>query len=213
MSRVLVAASAMLGSLALPGSAHAQPDPVADSGAHRGPVLAPHLADTPDQFWSVGVGVERFGGDVETGGNLVGLAAMFRIHSFGPHALLMIEPTTDGYQDWRFLAGIGLRGYFPLLGASFSYGVGLHAEVRLEDHFWLAYATPVELGGVLWRRDSWDIELFVGARRAFAGKLIRHYLIDPNGFDNENAQDELDRLRHDDPWRAFVRLVFARRID
>jgi hypothetical protein len=210
MIRALLAVCA---TVALSGVAHAQAGPIADDGAHRGPVLPPHLAPASSTFWSVGLGVERFGARVETGSNMVGVATMFRFGSFGPHAILMTEPTSESYQDWRFLAGLGLRGYFELLGTSFSYGVGVHAELRLEDHFWLAYATPLELGSVLWSRHSWDIELFVGVRRAFAGELIHHYLIDPNGYDNENAQDELDRLRKDDPWRGFVRIVFARRID
>jgi hypothetical protein len=210
MIRALLVACALP---VLPAVAHAQTDPLADRGAQRGAVLPPHLAEAPDTFWSVGVGLERFGGELGTGDNLIGVATMFRIRSFGPHALLMTEPSTQGYQDWRLLAGLGLRGYFDLLGASFSYGVGVHAEARLDDHFWLAYATPFELGSVLWSRESWDIELFLGVRRAFAGELIRNYLLDPNGYDNENAQDELDRLRKQDPWRGFVRIVFARRID
>jgi hypothetical protein len=186
---------------------------VVDDGVQRGRVLPEHLASSPETFWSVGIGVERFGAKVEDDNNLIGVATMFRIRSFGPHALLMAEPSPEGYQDSRFVGGLGLRGYFPLLGTSFSYGVGVHAEIRLRDHYWLAYATPLELGAVLWSKDSWDIELFLGARRAFAGELIDHFLIDPNGLDNENAQDELDRIRHDDPWRGFLRLVFARRID
>ena len=210
MIRALFAACA---SLAVASAAHAQHSPTADRGAHSGPVLPRHLVRTPEQFWSVGLGVERFGADVDTGGNMIGVATMFRIRSFGPHVLVMTEPSTQGYQDWRYLAGFGMRGYFDVLGATFSYGVAMHAEVRLDDHFWLAYATPLELGSVLWSRESWDIELFIGARRAFAGELIWHYLIDPNGFDNENAQDELDRLRTDDPWRGFIRIVFARRLD
>jgi hypothetical protein len=193
--------------------ARADESPVSDDGVQEGRVLPEHLAHQPDTFWSVGLGVERFGAKVDDDNNLIGIATMLRIRSFGPHALLMVEPSEEGYQDSRFLGGVGLRGYFPLLGTSFSYGVGVHAEIRLKDHFWLAYATPLELGAVLWSKDSWDIELFVGVRRAFAGELIDHFLIDPNGFDNENARDELETIRHDDPWRGFLRLVFARRID
>lgn len=206
------AALAAVCSLTAPARAQSEA-PLADRGAHRGPVLPPHLSKMPERFWSVGIALERFGSGFSGNDNLVGIATMFRIRSFGPHALVMSKPSPEGYEESRFLAGAGLRGYFTALGVSMSYGVGVHAEVRLEDHFWLAYATPLELGAVLWSRNSWDVELFVGARRAFAGELIDQFLIDPNGFDNENAQDELDRVRHDDPWRAFVRVVFARRID
>jgi hypothetical protein len=43
--------------------------------------------------------------------------------------------------------------------------------------------------------------------------LINTFLIDPNGFDNEDAQRELDVARDKRPWRGFLRIVFARRID
>ena len=179
----------------------------------RGRVLPEKLAPKSNSYFTVGVGLERFGREVAGNDNLIGLAAMWRIQSFGPHVLLMTKPSDGGYEDSRFLAGIGLRGYFPLLGTSFSYGVGLHIETRLEDHYWLAYATPLELGAVVWAKNSWDIEVFVGARRAMAGALINHFFIDPNGFDNENAKEELDRLRTDTPWQGFLRVVFARRIE
>jgi hypothetical protein len=181
--------------------------------AMRGRVLPEKLAPRSNSYFSVGVALERFGREVAGNDNLFGLAAMWRIYSFAPHALLMSKPSDAGLEDSRFLAGLGLRGYFPLLGTSFSYGVGVHAEMRLEDHYWLAYATPLELGAVIWAKDSWDIEIFVGARRAMAGDLINHFFIDPNGFDNENAREELNRLRTDTPWQGFLRLVFARRID
>jgi hypothetical protein len=214
--RALLAAPAE-GALALPADTFGGRDsPERDQGGsdvQRGPLLPLHLAKPKTTFWSIGVGLERFGRDIKDTNDLIGVAAMLRIRSFGPHALVMAKPSQEGYEDSRFLGGLGLRGYFPLLGISFSYGVGFHAEVRLEDHFWLAYATPLELGVVLYAKNSWDIELFMGARRAFAGELINHFLIDPNGFDNENAQRELDRTKTDDPWRGFVRIVFARRID
>jgi hypothetical protein len=184
-----------------------------ESGLHVGPVLPPHLAEQPETFWSVGMALERFGTGYTGTDNLIGVAAMFRYRALGPHAILMAKPSPDGYEDSRFLFGLGFRGYFPLFGTSFSYGIGMHGEVRLEDHFWLVYATPIELGAVVFRENSWDIEVFLGARRAFAGALIDHYLIDPNGFDNEDAQAELDDIRQNDPWRAFLRIVFARRID
>jgi hypothetical protein len=179
----------------------------------RGEVLPERLAPKSNNYFTVGVGIERFGREVAGNDNLIGLAVMWRIQSFGPHLLVMSKPSDAGFEDSRFLAGFGLRGYFPLLGTAFSYGVGLHAEVRLEDHYWLAYATPLELGAVVYAKNSWDIEVFVGARRAIGGELINHFFIDPNGFDNENAREELERLRTETPWQGFLRVVFARRID
>jgi hypothetical protein len=205
--------------LAAPAAAEAEPPAsgplsgVEQDDVMRGRVLPDQLAPKPNSYFTVGIGVERFGREVAGNDNLFGLAAMWRIHSFGPHVLVMSKPSDAGIEDSRFMAGIGLRGYLPLLGTSFSYGVGVHAEMRLEDHYWLVYATPLELGAVVWAKDSWDIEVFIGARRAIAGGLINHFFIDPNGFDNENARDELDRLRSDTPWQGFLRVVFARRID
>jgi hypothetical protein len=203
------------GSSGTAGSAGSASSPVSDNpvDAIIGRVLPPPLAPESTHYFAVGVGVERFGSELPGSDTLVGLTAMLRLRAFGPHALVMLKPDVDGYEQTRLLAGLGLRGYVPLLGTEFSYGVGVHAEVRLEDHFWLAYATPLELGAIVYRKGTLDIELFVGARRAMGGALIDNFLIDPNGFDNENAEDELRKVRYDDPWRGFVRVVFAHRID
>ena len=142
----------------------------------------------------------------------LGSMAMYRWRALGPHASLLLRPSGRGYQYWRALSGFGLRGYLPVGPTEISYGVGAHFEARLEDHYWLAHATLLELGTPLTRAGSWNIGLFAGARYAFTGQLINFFLVDPNGFDNENAQDDLDIARGA-PWRGFVRVVFARRID
>lgn len=210
------------------GWARAQPDdsfvprapPQADAceTSPERPLLPEHLARLPKNYFVIGAALERFGenfaGKSQADNLLYGVAAMWRIKSFGPHILIMTKPSTDNYQNSRFLAGAGLRGMFNVPGLTeFSYGVGTHIEARLEDHYWLAFATPAELGATIWRRGSWNIDLFLGVRRAMAGQLINHFLIDPNGIDNENAQDELYRARHEDAWKGFIRLVFSRRID
>ncbi|MCA9641044.1 MAG: hypothetical protein H6718_22320 [Polyangiaceae bacterium] len=171
-----------------------------------------------DHYWVLGVGAEYFASAAKsvasTGEELVGLTAMWRLGAFGPHSLLMVKPGVDRFQDSRVLAGLGLRGFYEIPGLTeLSYGVGGHAEARLADHFWLAYLTPLELGAVVWRKGSWNIETFVGLRRAVAGNLINYYLIDPNGFDNGDASDNLDDVLHGTPWRVFARVVFGRRVD
>lgn len=197
----------------------AQPPPDRDAIATSDePLLPARLARPPHNFWTVGLATERFGaGSAEEdvlGNQLVGLTAMWRIRSFGPYALLMTKPAVSEYQNSRFLFGGGLRGVVDVPGlAELSYGVGAHLEARLRDHYWLAYVTPLELGATLYRKGSWHLELFVGARRVAGGALIDHFLIDPNGVDNEDAQDRLDEQKHERPWKGFVRLVFARRID
>jgi hypothetical protein len=177
-----------------------------------GPVLPVSLDQRGGSFWTVGVAFESYARALDDPEGLAGLSVAFRSAAFAPHALLMVAPG-EGYQDLRTLGGLGLRAYFPLLGTTWSYGVGAHFEARLNDHFWVTYATPLELGTTLYSEGSWVIELFVGARRAFAGRLIENFLLDPNGFNNENARDELDVVTKLEPWRGFVRVVFGRRLD
>jgi hypothetical protein len=202
----------------------------AESGAERegahtgeivGPVLPETLAPRQSSWWVVGVAAETFGTDVKGTNLLLGVDVIYRTRAFSPHLLLMMKPnslmranpTLDNYQDYRALAGLGMRAHVPVFGTELSYGVGAHAEVRLEDHYWTMHFTPVEVGTLLYGEDSWDIELFVGLRHAFAGSLINHFIIDPNGFDNEVAQDELDEQIYGSPWNGFLRVVFGRRID
>jgi hypothetical protein len=195
------------------------PDADACVSTPENPLLPDSLVREPENYLVIGVAAEAFASTQSehrsTNNNLLyGLAAMWRLKSFGPHLVLMTKPATDNYQNSRFLAGGGLRGYFKVPGVTeFSYGVGTHIEARLEDHYWLAFATPVELGATVYRRGSWHIDVFLGARRAMAGELINHFLIDPNGIDNENAKDDLYRARHVEPWKGFLRVVFSRRID
>ena len=49
-------------------------------------------------------------------------------------------------------------------------------------------------------------------RRIVAGELINSFLVDPNGFNNEGAQDELAATRRS-PWEGFLLLNFGRRVD
>ncbi len=227
LGQASLAAATLLG--ATVNSAQAAPDdgfvpkrpPQADAAEStpERPMLPSRLVREPDNYFVVGVAAEAFASTKSerrsTNNNLLwGLAAMWRLKSFGPHILIMTKPATDNYQDSRFLAGGGLRGMFRVPGVTeFSYGVGTHIEARLEDHYWLAFATPLELGATIYRRGSWHVDVFLGARRAMAGQLINHFLIDPNGIDNENAQDDLYRARHEEPWKGFIRFVFSRRID
>ena len=188
-----------------------------------GPVLPATLAPLRSSHWVVGAAAEWFGSGADLRKNqiLLGLDVMLRAGAFGPHAVVMMEPSPllaarpeiGGYEQYRVLAGLGLRGYFPWLGTEFSYGSGAHLEIRLEDHYWLSYLSPLELGVKVYRRPAWDIQLFMGARCAFSGSLIDHFLIDPNGFDNENARDELNEVLHQDRWRAFLSVVYGRRLD
>ena len=196
-----------------PASLGEEAEPATADGRFAGPILPPALSPERDGYWVVGVALEEYGRGSRSHDELFGLSVMFRWLALGPHALVMLKPSGKSYEDTRFLGGIGLRGYLPVLGIELSYGVGIHVEARLEDHFWLASATPVELGARLFAKNSWELELFVGARRAFAGELVNSFLLDPNGFDNERAEEVLHRTKTLEPWRGFIRLVFGRRID
>lgn len=173
-------------------------------------------AGSRTNYWVLGMAAEQFTSaatELGSGGNLLlGLTAMWRIKAFGPHLLLMTKPAVERFIDARYLGGGGLRGLFTVGSTQLSYGVSSHMEIRLADHFWLMYATPIELGVTLWDRGSWNIDLFLGMRRVMTGSLINYFLIDPNGFDNEVAQDEVDAAQRG-PWRAFARVVFGRRVD
>ena len=186
-----------------------------------GPVLPASLAPEGSNYWVVGIAAETFGQEVDGTGLLLGLDVIYRIGPFGPHLLLMMKPNPlmsatpqiGDYEEYRALAGLGLRGHCPLFGTEWSYGIGAHAEIRLQDHYWTYHFTPFELGTAVFGRGSWRIELFYGARYALGGDLINHFIIDPNGFDSENARDELDLLLHQKAWTGFFRVVFGRRID
>jgi len=178
-------------------------------------LLPAHLASHPTNHFLVGLALERYGHKLGESDTQLGLVGAYRAGPFSPHFSLLIKPGKlhRDFEDSRWLLGLGTRSYFELLGLEWSYGVGAHVEARLEDHFWLAFLSPAELGVVIHRRNSWQLELFGGARRAFAGDLINSYLVDPNGFNNESAREELKEVRYSKPWRAFLRLVFSRRLD
>jgi hypothetical protein len=55
--------------------------------------------------------------------------------------------------------------------------------------------------------------VFVGARHSMAGALINSYLLDPNGYDNEDSLDRLRDLRDAHAWQLYVSLVFGRRVE
>jgi len=181
--------------------------------AFEGPVLEGPLVPDREPYFHAGLAVEPFTSDAASFDFLFGATFMLRVGPWGPHVALLSDPRPGGYEDSRFLVAGGVRGYFPILGVETSYGVSIEAEARLSDHFWLAEATPVELGAVVFSKNSWDLQLFVGVRRVFGGGLINHFLIDPNGVDNEDARDRFAEQRFVDPWRGFVRLVFGRRLD
>lgn len=217
MKRGAVALLALL-VLSLVGSrpaAAADNAPKRDEAVMQGQLLPPHLVAERPGFWRVGLGLERFGTGFEGSDYLAALSVAYRYRAFVPNLLFLAKPRigTEGYEESRFVLGLGLRSYVKLWGVEVSYGAGVHGELRFEDHFWLLHLAPLELSAVLVRKRTLDIELFVGARGAVTGRLIDSFLLDPNGFQNESAQAALDRATGDDRFHGFLRLVVSRRLD
>jgi hypothetical protein len=183
-------------------------------GVWCGPVVGAALAPERTRYFSVALGVERWASQFSGSNNLAVLATTLRVSAFAPSVQLMMKPGTGtaDYEDTRLLFGPALRAYFPVLGRQLSYGVGLLGELRFEEHFWLLYATPVEVSGVLYRKHGLEVELFVGLRRAFTGKLINSFLLDPNGFENEDAAANLHDATRENAWHGFIRLMVSRRV-
>lgn len=55
--------------------------------------------------------------------------------------------------------------------------------------------------------------VFLGARHSMGGALINSYLLDPNGYDNQDSLDRLAELRDEHGWQLYVSFVFGRRIE
>lgn len=196
-------------------SAAADSVPKRDEAVMLGPLLPERLTPAPRSFWRVGLGLERFGTGFAGSDYLAALAVTYQRSAFAPNLLFLAKPRlgTDGYEESRFVLGLGLRSYVKLWRVQLSYGFGMQGELRFEDHFWLIHATPLELSAILYRKRTLDIELFFGVRGAMTGQLIDSFLLDPNGFQNESAQARLDHATGADRVHGFLRLVVSRRID
>jgi len=205
--------------LALSGaasSAHAQ-DVDDREGSARSASVTGEWSERAPRFWWPTVVLERSSAHL-TGARSVdetrfGLGLAFRTSSLSPHVRLLISPSLGSYENLAGSASAGLRVHFELAGVPLSYGVGVSIEARLRDSLWLAHATPIELGTALYRGGSAEHYVFVGARHSMAGALINSYLLDPNGYDNEDSLDQLSDLRDAHAWQLYVSVVFGRRVE
>lgn len=210
-------AFSLLATMASPlvASPYLAPETTPEEFSYHLAPLPPHLEPVLDDTFFVGLALEQYGQTLRDPDTQLGLVTSYRSGSLSPSLRLLVKPgklNDKEFENSRWLLGMGLRSYFSLWGQEFSYGVGTHIEARLQDHFWLGFVSPAELGTTVLRRASWHLELFVGARRAMSGGLIHSYLVDPNGFDNENASEQFFKDRYRRPWRGFIRLVFSRGI-
>ena len=211
-------ALALCGAFALSAvAANVQAGDSDDGDRDAGGDLSLYPSVESPRFWWPSVVFERASTHL-TGARSVdetrfGLGLAFRTGSLSPHVRALISPSLGAYQNLAGAAGAGLRVHFELGGVPLSYGVGMSIEARLRDSLWLAYATPVEVGTPLYRGGSAEHYLFVGARHSLAGALINSYLLDPNGYDNEDSLDQLSLLRDEHAWQVYISLVFGRRVE
>jgi hypothetical protein len=178
----------------------------------------PTWAEPSPRYFLVGVAFER--GDDNLvgkdffGDQLIGITATYRSSMAGLGGRLMISPKFEraNFFELRALGGLDARAYIDVLGLEWSLGLGILVEARLRDHFWLSYLTPLEIGATVFEHGSLQVQAFAGVRYLYSGSLINTFLLDPNGFNNENAVDALADER-DRPWEIFLRIAFTRRID
>jgi hypothetical protein len=172
----------------------------------------------PRTYFLVGVALERADDNVVGtdfwADQLIGATAMYRTSNvaFGGRLLVSPDLSRENVLQLRALAGIDVRLYREVFGLEWSLGIGGLGELRLADHFWVAYITPLELGVTAYDDLSFSVRIFAGIRYLATGELINLFLVDPNGFDNENARDALIEEK-DRPFEGFVRIVFQRRVE
>jgi len=171
----------------------------------------------PPSHWMVGVTLDYasgFGRKLEKNlksDQLAGVTATYRRSRFGINAKLLITPQAITPRA-RARAVLGPRILFDAFGRNWDYGVSVQGDAILDDHHWILYASPIELGFDLYQKDTFHVRLFGGVRYALAGDLLTNFLIDPNGFEHVEFQKITDdKLDH--PWEATVHLVFVRKID
>jgi hypothetical protein len=198
-------------SAALP--AGAQLSRFADGGAT---LMEPEEID-PTHFSLVGLAVERNrpGADFELfEDTLAGLYIGHRWGWFDFALKLMVSSNyaSNSIREWRTLGSLSLRAAFELLGLSWTYGVGTQFEIRLDDHYWLLFAVPAELGLVIWNEGSWHIQLLTGPRILVAGELVDNFIIDPTGINNAEAEANLSDEKSQ-RFDLFLGVAFTRVID
>lgn len=189
------------------------PAPVA---AQDGDTLVEEEEIEPTHHSLVGVGFEYNGSGAETdlrGDTLFGLHVGHRWGWFEVSGRLLASLNVDeGVRHVRSLAGLTTRAAFEVLGLEWTYGVGVQFEVRLDDHYWLLFAVPAELGLVVIDTGSWHVRVLGALRVLATGRLIDNFVLDPTGINNPDAEREL-RDEKDQRFDGYVGIAFTREID
>jgi hypothetical protein len=166
--------------------------------------------------WVVGVTIDRAAGIQRRGfedlvdDQLFGVTASWYRGWFGLHGQYTGTPHRRLRRS-RTIGALGTRFHYTALEREWTYGLNVQVEANLPEHAWFAYATPVELGTDLFVHNTFHMQLFVGARYAFAGAVIENMYIDPNGIHEATFQAAVDD-KLDAPWEAYASIVFGRRL-
>ena len=228
--RILTAAGALVSSLTHP--CHAQAPAQAEqphilghvsiggatlSQPNSEPIVPASYGLQSSGYWVAGAVLERGSSNITGVRSLdetrLGLSLAYRRGPFGPHLRALISPSFADLENAAALLGIGIRAHLNVWGLPLTYGIGAHIEARLRDSLIVSYLTPVEIGTPIYTLGSAEFGIVLGLRRAIRGRLINSFLLDPNGFDNQNSQDRLDQIVEERPWQAFVSVTFGRRLD
>ena len=93
---------------------------------------------------------------------LFGLSATWQRSWFGLHGRYASTPQRE-FRRQRTNLLLGTRVLLEKFGRTWSYGINVQAETDLENHNWFLYATPIEIGGDLYTKGSFHLQLYVGA--------------------------------------------------
>ena len=167
------------------------------------------------QRWTVGLALERgVHAIVGTGladDQLFGLSTTYYPGGgrLGVTSRVLLSPNFSNIVNTRGVLLGGLRLRQEIFGVEAFLGANAHLEARLRNHYWLTYVAPAEIGVALFRKRSFRIEVYTGLRAVVAGDLVDHFLIDPNGVNNAQANEALDAERKR-PWEGYVSIVIGR---
>jgi hypothetical protein len=167
------------------------------------------------QRWTVGLvlerGVHSIAGTGLADDQLFGLSTTYYLGGgpLGFNSRVMLSPNFQNVVNTRGVVLGGVRLRKEIFGVETFLGANAHLEARLRNHYWLTYVAPFEVGLAIFRKRSFRVEVYTGARAVVGGDLLDHFLIDPNGVNNAEATDALAAERKR-PWEGYVSIVIGR---
>ena len=171
----------------------------------------------PSSYWLVGLTLDRARNpariqrESREDDQLFGISATYRRAWLGLNLKLLVTPQRLSPRTRTGLV-VGTRFSVRGLGRDWSYGINAQGDATLDDHHWVLYLSPAELGTDLISYKGMRIQLFGGVRYATTGAVITNFLIDPNGHPHAEFAAILDD-KLSNPWEGYVSLAFTRRVD